>query len=135
MNLEKRKQQKEEDKAFRDELEARQEELEKLTFESREITLNVVEEGTPMEDLMTNNEVEASPDNPNAENEDVADDDESRLDIHLQESLRILTDWIITKDASIADTASVQTTPSGFRKLTDPAIAGRSNSAATEPNP
>ena len=136
LNLEKRKQQKEEDKTFRDELEARQEELEKLTFESREITLNVVEEGTPMEDLMNNNEVEASLDNPTAENEDVVDDvDESRLDIHLQESLRILTDWIITKDASIAETASVQTTPSGFRKLTDPAIAGQSNSAATEPSP
>ncbi len=135
LNLEKRKQQKEDDKAFRDELEIRQEALEKLTFTSREITLNVVEEGTPMEDLMSNNEVEASPDNPNAENAEVVEDDESSLDIHLQESLRILTDWIITKDASIADTASVQTTPSGFRKLTDPAIAARSNSAATEPNP
>ena len=132
LNLETRKQQKDDDKAFRDELEARQDELEKLIFQSREITLNVVEEGTPMETVMSEDGSVSSPENPNPESETGLDEDESSLDIHLQESLRILTDWIITRDATIVDTASVQTTPSGFRKLTDPAIAGRSKNAAAE---
>ena len=132
LNLEQRRLQKEEDKAFREELEARQEELEKRVFASEEITLNVVAEGTPMEDLMSNDT--PSPENPNPEDDDESDD-ESSLDIHLQESLRILTDWVITRDAGIVDTASVQTTPAGFRKLTDPAIAGRSKIDPVEPNP
>ena len=132
LNLETRKQQKDDDKAFRDELEARQDELEKLIFESREITLNVVEEGTPMDDLMSNDNADSNPDTPNSESETGLDEDESSLDIHLQESLRILTDWIITRDATIVDTASVQTTPSGFRKLTDPAIVSRSKTGGAE---
>lgn len=132
LNLETRKLQRDEDKSFRDELEARQEELEKLAFAEEEITLNVVAEGTPMEDLMSNDT--PSPENPDPEN-DEGEEDGPNLDIHLKESLRILTDWIITRDAGIVDTASVQTTPSGFRKLMDPAIAGRSKNDPTEPNP
>ena len=80
------------------------------------------------------NPADPSPENPNPEDDDESDD-ESSLDIHLQESLRILTDWVITRDAGIVDTASVQTTPAGFRKLTDPAIAGRSKIDPVEPNP
>jgi carboxyl-terminal processing protease len=124
LNLEKRKEQKESDKEFREELEERQEELEEHAFPSVEVTLNVIEEGTPMEDLMINN-APADPENPNAE-DDEDSEDKSYLDIHLQESLRILSDWIHNRHAGIIETAGQQSSQNGFAKLVDPAIVDRS---------
>lgn len=100
LNLEKRIMQKEADKAFREELDARQKELEKHNFSSVEITLNEVEEGTPMDELMDAN-IGPSPENPDGE----SDSDKSNLDIHLRESLRILADWIHSRDPGVIDTA------------------------------
>lgn len=111
LNLEKRKTLKASDKLFRDELEARQEALEKLNFVSTEITLNVVEEGTPMEDIMEKlEEPETAPENPSAESEADEEDaeDEPNLDIHLRESLRILSDWIHVEDPELQDTVGTQ---------------------------
>lgn len=111
LNLEKRKTLKASDKLFRDELEARQEALEKLNFASTEIALNVVEEGTPMEDIMEKlEEPETDPENPSAESEADAEDaeDEPNLDIHLRESLRILSDWIHVENPELQDTVGTQ---------------------------
>lgn len=110
LNLEKRKTLKDSDKIFRDELEARQDELEKLNFVSTEITLNVVEEGTPMEDIMKKPE-ETDPEEPNAEGDEETEeeaDEEPNLDIPLRESLRILSDWIHVEDPEMKDTAAAQ---------------------------
>lgn len=110
LNLEKRKALKKSDEIFRDELEARQDALEKLNFSSTEITLNVVEEGTPMEDLMEKLEAPAS-DDPETDidgEEESEEDAGSNLDIHLRESLRILSDWIHAEDPDVKDTAATQ---------------------------
>ena len=106
LNLEKRKSQKEADKVIRDTFEERQEELEKHYYPSEKVTLAVVEEGTPMDELSIDNP-EATPDNPNADKLDALSDDSS-LDIHLRESLRILSDWINAQDPASADTAANQ---------------------------
>ncbi|MCZ6671970.1 MAG: carboxy terminal-processing peptidase [Verrucomicrobia bacterium] len=103
LNLEKRQRQKEVDKAFRDELEARQTELEKDFFPSVKVTLSEVEEGTPTEEIIIDN-LEATPDNPTADDVSALED-ESSLDIHLRESLRILSDWIHNRDPASIDTA------------------------------
>ena len=134
LNLEKRKQQKEKDKAFRDELEARQEELEKTSYTSIEITLNIVAKGTPMEDLM-GKDSQASPENPNGGEDEEDEDDGPSLDIHLQESLRILSDWIQTRDVGIVNMVSVVSPKSEFAKLTDPAIVARPENGPSDPNP
>tara|TARA_B100001123_G_scaffold448105_1_gene607869 strand:+ start:7733 stop:10093 length:2361 start_codon:yes stop_codon:yes gene_type:complete len=104
LNLEKRQSIRESDKSVREAFEERQEELEKHFYPSEEIELSVVEEGTPMDELSMN-DPQSSPDNPNAEELDGLSDDSS-LDIHLRESLRILSDWINAQDPTSADTAA-----------------------------
>ena len=104
LNLEKRQSIRESDKSAREAFEERQEELEKHFYPSEEIELSVVEEGTPMDELSMN-DPQSSPDNPNAEELDGLSDDSS-LDIHLRESLRILSDWINAQDPTSADTAA-----------------------------
>jgi len=152
LNLEKRKEQKEIDKEFRDRLEARQTDLEKLNFKSTEITLDEVElarpqeasmesphEDTPPSALSSPNEeppalaeldkafqtelgeikdalagteitlssdsetlLEGSPEN----SDDDTEEKGPNLDIHLRETLRILSDWIHADDPEIQDTAA-----------------------------
>lgn len=121
LNLEKRKALKESDKEFRDHLEEEQKELEKHVFPSTEVTLDVVEEGTPMEDLAQN---EPTDDSVAGEAQDL--EERSKLDIHLQESMRILADWITNQKGGIVETASKENTQPGLTKLLDPAIANRS---------
>jgi hypothetical protein len=115
-------------------LEARREELEKDSYPSIEVTLNIVAEGTPMEDLMTMDR-EASPENPNGGEDGEDEDDGPSLDIHLQESLRILSDWIQTRDVGIVKTVSVASLKPEFAKLTDPAIVVRPENGPSDPSP
>jgi len=104
LNLEKRQSIRESDKSIREAFEERQEELEKHFYPSEKIELSVVEEGALMDELSMN-DPQASSDNPNAEDlEGIADD--SSLDIHLKESLRILSDWINAQDPTSGDTAA-----------------------------
>ena len=104
LNLEKRQSIRESDKSIRAAFEERQEELEKHFYPSEKIELSVVEEGALMDELSMN-DPQASSDNPNAEDlEGIADD--SSLDIHLKESLRILSDWINAQDPTSGDTAA-----------------------------
>jgi carboxyl-terminal processing protease len=124
LNLEKRKAQKESDKLFREELEARQKTLEKHNFPNEEIALDIVEEGTPMEDLMKNDSI-ADPENPNPEGSE-DEEDKFDLDINLQEGLRIMSDWIHDRNPGQIETAGKQSTENGFAKLIDPAISKRS---------
>lgn len=122
LNLGKRKALKESDKQFREELETRQKELEKHVFPSTEVALDVIEEGTPMDELVQS---EAPEDSVTGEAEDL--EDGSSLDIHLHESMRILADWIINEKGGILETASKDPAQPGITQILDPAIANRSD--------
>jgi hypothetical protein len=87
-----------------------------------------------MEDLMSKDS-EANPENPNGGEDEEDEDDGSSLDIHLQESLRILSDWIQTRDVGIVNTVSVVSPKPEFANLTDPAIVARPENGPSDPNP
>lgn len=95
LSLEARKETKEADDAMRDELKVRRNELAQLNFPSREILLDGVAKPPP-----------PTP-NPDDEDADIVEE-ESRFDIALRESLRVLVDAIeLQKDPSLwrSDTA------------------------------
>ena len=106
LNMEKRLELKQSDKLLRDELEAREDELEKNFFPSEKITL-VETEASPTskvvtEDPLAVDQVNAEP----VDEEELEEDEGSSLDIHLRESLRILSDWIDASNLKGADTAA-----------------------------
>ena len=152
LNLVKRKEQKESDKEFRELLEARQTELEKLNFISTEITLNEVEDANPPEDstesvhednppstvssliepskeiaeanqefqtelgeiqntlsgpeIALNEEADPALVEGSEKDEDEDEEKGPNIDIHLRETLRILSDWIHSEDPEMKDTAA-----------------------------
>ncbi len=115
LNMEKRLELKQSDKLLRDELEAREDELEKNFFPSEKITL-VETEASPTskvvtEDPLAVDQVNAEP----VDEEELEEDEGSSLDIHLRESLRILSDWIDASNLKGADTAATGPSPDKSR--------------------
>ena len=115
LKLEKRLELKQSDKLLRDELEAREDELEKNSFPSEKITL-VETEASPASKVVTEgplavDQVNAEP----VDEEELEEDDGSSLDIHLRESLRILSDWIDASNLKGADTAATGPSPDKSR--------------------
>ena len=106
LNLEKRLQLKETDKLVREELEAREDELEKHFFPSEKIVLGDPP-ATPAttfagEDPLSADQVNVEP----VEGTPPEEEDGPGLDIHLRESLRILYDWIDASSLKGVDTAA-----------------------------
>ena len=107
LNLEKRLQIKETDKLVREELETREDELEKHFFPSEKIVLGDPP-ATPAtaitgEDPLSADQVNVEPVEGTPPEEE---DDGPGLDIHLRESLRILSDWIDASNLKGVDTAA-----------------------------
>ena len=106
LNLEKRLQLKETDKLVREELEAREDELEKHFFPSEKIVLGdpPATPGTTFagEDPLSADQVNVEP----VEGTPPEEEDGPGLDIHLRESLRILSDWIDASSLKGVDTAA-----------------------------
>ncbi len=111
LNLEKRKLQKETDNVYRDELEARQDDLNNEFFPSTKITLDEVVEA-PISEKQIETVIEAAP-GEEIDAEEVADI--PNLDIHLRESIRILNDWINLENPNSTDTASSEPRKTGKR--------------------
>lgn len=108
LNLEKRLQLKETDKLVREELEAREDELEKHFFPSEKIVLGDPP-ATPAtaiagEDPLSADQVNVEPVEGTPPEEE--EEDGPGLDIHLRESLRILSDWIDVSNLKGVDTAA-----------------------------
>ncbi len=106
LNLEKRLELKQGDKVIREELEAREDELEKHYFPSEKIVLSDPQAAPATtfvgEDPLSADRANVDP----AEGTPPEEDEGPVLDIHLRESLRILSDWIDASNLKSVDTAA-----------------------------
>ena len=116
LNMNKRLEIKESDKLIREELEAREEELEKNFFPSEKIVLGDPPDA-PAPAVVGEPALSADQANVEPVEEEALSQEEDGpvLDIHLRESLRILSDWIDASNLKGADTAALAS-PAGFRK-------------------
>jgi carboxyl-terminal processing protease len=89
LNLEERKRQKEADTAFRKEMEAQKAELEKQHYAFREFLLGAPKAPKPKPEKKPDAEATDEPDLSTDDNENY-----SKLDIHLRESLRVISDAV-----------------------------------------
>ncbi len=115
LNLEKRLELKQSDKLIREELEAREDELEKNYFPSEKIVLSDPQAAPATtfvgEDPLSADRVNVDP----AEGTPPEEDEGPVLDIHLRESLRILSDWIDASNLKSVDTAAKRPLPNNSR--------------------
>ena len=115
LNLEKRLEIKQSDKLIREELEAREDELEKTFFPSEKIVLSDPQAAPATtfvgEDPLSADQVNVDP----AEGTPPEEDEGPVLDIHLRESLRILSDWIDASHLKSVDTAAKRPLPNNSR--------------------
>lgn len=96
LNLKKRREMRKQDEVFRDEMQARLDELAKLNFDFEEVLLDVTLEKEEESRLAHEEQDKAEHEGSESETTDneVAKEDEPSLDIHLREALRIMTDWL-----------------------------------------
>ncbi|MBC9889841.1 MAG: hypothetical protein F7B06_08345 [Opitutae bacterium] len=115
LNLEKRLELKQSEKLIREALEAREDELEKTFFPSEKIVLSDPQAAPATtfvgEDPLSADQVNVDP----AEGTPPEEDEGPVLDIHLRESLRILSDWIDASHLKSVDTAAKRPLPNNSR--------------------